>query len=354
MRILLYNWRDLANPKAGGAEVWTEMVARQLVRRGHSVTLFSASVSGHPREETVEGVRVVRRGSRVRVYREARRFWREESGKYDVVIDEINTKPFLTPTFVKHTPIVAIAHQVCREVWFHETHLPIAILGRYVLEPWWLRHYRTVPTLTLSESSAESLRQYGLTNLHVITPGGEPFEPVDVERETTPTIAFLARLVSSKRPDHVVRAFQLLRKTHPETKLWLIGDGPMMGKLQHLHVEGVEFLGRLTRHERDERLARAHVLVATSVREGWGLNVTEAAAYGTPTIGYPVCGLRDSIAMAGGHVVEREDPELLASALAQFFEGKLSLSPRDPTQTWEAVTDGVEAVLSEATALVRP
>ena len=50
--------------------------------------------------------------------------------------------------------------------------------------------------------------------------------------------------------------------------------------------------------------ARAHVLVATSVREGWGLNVSEAAACGTPAIGYSVPGLVDSIPASGGALVE--------------------------------------------------
>jgi glycosyltransferase involved in cell wall biosynthesis len=34
----------------------------------------------------------------------------------------------------------------------------------------------------------------------------------------------------------------------------------------------------------------------TSHREGWGLTVTEAAAMGTPSVGYDVSGVRDSIA----------------------------------------------------------
>ena len=38
--------------------------------------------------------------------------------------------------------------------------------------------------------------------------------------------------------------------------------------------------------------------VFTSHREGWGLVVSEAAAMGTPSVGYDVPGVRDSIADA--------------------------------------------------------
>jgi glycosyltransferase involved in cell wall biosynthesis len=42
-------------------------------------------------------------------------------------------------------------------------------------------------------------------------------------------------------------------------------------------------------------LSRAHIILIPAVRDGLGLIVTEANAMGTPTIGYNVHGLRDSI-----------------------------------------------------------
>jgi hypothetical protein len=78
MRILILNWKDLAHPAAGGAEVFTEQVARELVARGHSVTLFVAAVAGRPSREVVERVEIVRFGGRLGVYRAARRFWSKE------------------------------------------------------------------------------------------------------------------------------------------------------------------------------------------------------------------------------------------------------------------------------------
>ena len=94
MRILIYNWRDLTHPKAGGAEVYTDSVARVWSNEGHEVTLFTSAVQDHPDDEVGEGgYRIVRRGGRLGVYREARRFWRREGrGNFDLVIDEVNTK----------------------------------------------------------------------------------------------------------------------------------------------------------------------------------------------------------------------------------------------------------------------
>ena len=44
MRICVLNWRDLAHPSSGGAEVYTEQVLRRWVAQGHEVTLVAAPV----------------------------------------------------------------------------------------------------------------------------------------------------------------------------------------------------------------------------------------------------------------------------------------------------------------------
>jgi O-antigen/teichoic acid export membrane protein len=175
LRILAYNWRDLAHPRAGGAEVYVHSVAREWVKRGHEVTIFCASVDDRPARERTDGVEIIRRGGRLGVYREARRYWRREGdGQFDLVVDCVNTRPFLCPRFVGDVPIVAVVHQVAREIWRYETCWPISVLGRYLLEPAWLRAYRDVPVVTVSESSRESLAKYGLRRVTVVPEGWVP------------------------------------------------------------------------------------------------------------------------------------------------------------------------------------
>ena len=319
LRILAYNWRDLAHPRAGGAEVYLQSVAREWVKRGHEVTVFCGAVAGRPAEEFVDGVRILRRGGRIGVYREARRYWRREGdGQYDLVVDCVNTRPFLCPRFVRNVPVVAVIHQVAREVWRYETPWPISVLGRYLLEPAWLRAYRDVPVVTVSESSRESLAEYGLRRITVVPEGWVPARPVPVKKESVPTVVFLGRLSANKRPEHAIRAFGLARRQLPEAQMWVIGSGPEEARLRKMAGPGVTFLGRVPGEEKRERLGRAHALVATSVREGWGLVVTEAAASGTVAIGYDVAGLRDSIGASGG-ILTRADPASLATGLVRLL-----------------------------------
>jgi glycosyltransferase involved in cell wall biosynthesis len=346
MRILIFNWKDTAHPLAGGAEVFTEAVAECLVRSGHEVTLFASSVEGRPERETNAGFEIVRRGGRLGVYREARRFWREQPPpRFDIVVDEINTRPFMTPRWISGTPIVALIHQLAREIWFYETPFPVSVLGRYVLEPWWLRSYRNVPALTVSESSARSLVDYhGWKDVTVLPEGSSPHPVPPVAKEDVPTVVFLGRLVEMKRPEDALRAFRVLTQSHSSARLWMIGDGPLRDSLRDGAPQSVTFLGRVGSDELIERLARAHVVVATSIREGWGLNVSEAAACGTPTIGYSVPGLVDSITASGGALVD-PNPESLGQALVEFFSGRLRLQPVDSTVPWPEVARIIEARL---------
>lgn len=77
------------------------------------------------------------------------------------------------------------------------------------------------------------------------------------------------------------------------------------------------------------------------MREGWGLNVSEAAAVGTPSIGYRVPGLVDSVPSSGGLLVDPH-PEALAAALAAFFRGEVTLQPTSTLVPWSVVADAVE------------
>jgi glycosyltransferase involved in cell wall biosynthesis len=250
---------------------------------------------------------VVRRGGRLGVYREARRFWNAQPpGRFDVVIDEINTRPFLTPRWIGGTPVAARSTS-SRAIWSYETPFPVSALGRYLLEPWWLRSYRRVPALTVSESSAQSLRaHHGWTDVTVVPEGWTPHEVPNIPKEDAPTVVFLGRLVGMKRPEHAIRGFEVLRGAFASARMWVIGDGPLLQSLRRDAVPSVTFLGRVGAEELRTRLARSHVLVSASVREGWGPNVSEAAACGTPSIAYAVPGLVDSVAASGG--TRRADP----------------------------------------------
>jgi glycosyltransferase involved in cell wall biosynthesis len=296
-RILYLNWRDIRNPEAGGAEIFTHEVTRRWVERGHHVTLLTSGFSRARPAETIDGVRVRRIGRLRNGSFHALVQWElARQSDFDFVIEGVNGIPFLTPLWRRRLPPkIALVYQLGREVWDYELPSGLATIVRW-MEPRLMRPYRDVPVVTISDSGAAELRRIGLANLFVIEPGCDPPPELGVtEKEPAPTVLFVGRLAANKRPDHAIECYRHIKASVPRARLWLVGRGPLEERLASSIPEGVDILGHLSRSDLYRRMATAHCLLVPSVREGWGLVVIEANSVGTPAVGYDVPGIRDSI-----------------------------------------------------------
>jgi glycosyltransferase involved in cell wall biosynthesis len=336
-RVLLLNWRDPQHPKAGGAEALTINWAQAWQEAGATVTLLSNKFAGGARETSIGGVRVVRSGNPATQGLDARTFYRRE-GPFDLVVEEINTLPFFSPFWARERSIL-LMHQLAREVWFYESRWPLSLAG-YVVEPLYLKAYRRRPALVLSQSTRADLIKLGfqVDRVHIVPGAAEQAPAPPLTRAEILTFLYVGRITPSKRIDHIIRAFSLahndLHQRGIESKLGIVGSGPdaLERKLKLLaESEGVsqcvEFVGWVDHWWREESLARSHILVLASVREGWGLVVTEANSVGIPAIGYPVAGLRDSIQhLATGILTSGETPQELAREMVGLGTSKELLS----------------------------
>ena len=94
MNILILNWRDVKNPKSGGAEIVTLEHAKYWVKKGHNVTWFTSSFKGAKREEILNGIKIVRYGNFITVYLFAPFYYLFSKTKFDIIIDQIHGLPF--------------------------------------------------------------------------------------------------------------------------------------------------------------------------------------------------------------------------------------------------------------------
>jgi glycosyltransferase involved in cell wall biosynthesis len=354
LRILWLNWRDIKNPDAGGAEVFTHEIMRRLAKKGYEMTLFTSQIPDGIQTENIDGVNIIRKGGRNTVYNKAKVHYNTYKDTCDFVIDEINTRPFLTPKYVKKHPILAIFHQLAREFWFYETFFPLNYIGYYYLEKKWLSYYKEIPTVTVSNSSKEDLKALDFKKILTVPQGlsVKPLSKVPI-KEANPTVVFIGRLKKAKLPHHAIQAFSLIKKEIPEAKMWIIGDGYMSKELEKHKVNDVTFYGHIKNELKFEMVRRAHIILVPAVREGWGLVVTESNAMGTPAIAYNVPGLRDSVRDGQtGVLVKDNSPQGLARSaisllkkpevLFKFSSNALSFSTQF---SWDNTTDIFERII---------
>jgi glycosyltransferase involved in cell wall biosynthesis len=361
LRILILSWRDPQNPKAGGAELFTHEVARRLVAQGDTVEWFTAMFRGAAGEVTLDGVRIVRGGHQWSVHVAAMRRYRGRlRDSFDAVIDEVNTIPFLTPIWAD-IPHLLLIFQLAREVWWHESVFPLNLVG-YAAEPLYLSAYRNTPALTISASTEADLRRLGLVSSIKIVPIGlEPMVVPHVRKEAEKTFLYVGRMAPSKRVHDIIRAFAHYRGPSGAGRLWLVGDGSSVylntlnSLVGRLGLTGsVEFLGRLPTQEKHERMARAHVILMASVREGWGLSIAEANACGTPAVVYDVPGLRDAVRDGETGFVVQPTPESLAEGMVRIVStpalyARLAAESQrwSSTFSFDAAADELRAVVLE-------
>lgn len=330
MRFLMLNWRDPENPISGGAERVSLAYLAELVRRGHEVYWYANDYAGAFPQSEVEGIQIVRGGGKGTSVFQAKNWYRTQK-KFDLVIDQHHGIPWYAPWWCR-TNCVAYIHEVLGPIWKSFYPWPISTIGQWQeARTHWL--YRNVPFWTPSTSTEKTLHQHGVKSVHVFHNGTDTvplagLEPKSLEQPLR--LIAVSRLAPNKRVDHIIRALKVLIQNGVNARLTIVGWGEMENFLKQLAreldvAESVGFTGRLDEKQKNDCLRSAHFLVHTSVREGWGLNVIEANAMGTPAIVYPVGGLVDStLDNETGIVTREETPESVAQAVSRILK-----SPED-------------------------
>lgn len=321
MKILILNWRDIRNPKSGGAEIVTFEHAKAWVKAGHKVAWFTSKFKGSSKNELIEGIEIIRGGNALTVYLLAPFYYFFSRLRFDVVIDEIHALPFFTPLYVK-VPKVVFIHEVAREIWNYMLPFPIGGIGR-LLELLYFKLYKNQLFWTDAGSTIDELVKFGINRSSCIAiPCAIQNKVLEVlpNKENDPTFIFISRLVRMKGVEEVIRAFSIIKKEKKDAQLWILGGGDE-NYVSYLHNitkdlgvdKEVKFFGYVTEKKKLELVRRAHILLHASVKEGWGLVVIEAASQGTPAVVYNVSGLRDSVINGKtGIVLTENSPKDLA------------------------------------------
>lgn len=305
MKLLILNWQDRKNPKAGGAEIHLHEIFGRLAVRGHSVMMLVSGWPGAPPRETVDGIEVHRTGSRHTYGLAAPRYYRRvlASTQFDAVVEALNKVPVFTPRWAER-PVLLLVHHLFGATAFRSASPPVAA-ATWLLERAIPRIYRGLPVEAISESTADDLVRRGLRreDVEVIYSGVDVdfyMPDAGTSRFAEPTFLYLGRLQRYKCVDLMLRSVAVLRREGLPVRAIIAGMGAAEPALRRLAGrlgigDRVEFAGFVSEERKRELFRRGWSNIYTSPKEGWGITNLEAAACGTPSIASDSPGLRESV-----------------------------------------------------------
>jgi glycosyltransferase involved in cell wall biosynthesis len=358
MRFVMLNWRDPENPRAGGAERVTLGYLRALVERGHRVDWLTHSYPGCEPGTTIDGIRIHRLGGLVASRFRARE-WLRTNHPVDLVIDQHHGIPWFSP-FLTRAHSISYIHEVLGPIWKSFYPFPAAQIGM-MQERLILSLYRGHPFWTGCQSTRIQLEEIGVRRIRVIRYGVD-WPPLEALPEKIPgdplKLVMVSRLAPNKRVDHGPKLLRQLIDIGIDARLTILGDGEcrpsILEQIESLKLTGkCSAEGYVPEDRKRKVLTEAHLLVHTSVREGWGLNVIEANACGTPAVVYPVPGLVDSTQnLVTGWVAANESPEALASIIRELIRKPDQYQTIRHQAHQESLKYQWNAVLPEATSFL--
>ena len=341
-------------PHTSGLTIYAERLARAFVRRGHQVTVMTTQYDKSlPREETLDGVKIIRVPVALRV-----------------------SKGVLAPTFGLLATKLAWQHDVVH------LHLPqfdapgVALRGRLFGKPVVLTYHCDLLLPPGSFNRVVNIVVKVMNNLaallatHIVTytqdyadnssylsryrrkltpilppvelpPAGleavEAFAALHQTQERRPVIGMAARFAAEKGVEVLVDALPRVLEKYPQAQVLYAGTyqnvmgeqsyaNRLMPRIHEYEKKGCwEFLGNLSQQQLAAFYPNLDALVVPSLNstEAFGLVQIEAMLNNVPCVASALPGVRRPVQMHGmGKVVPIGDPAALAEALLSIFAEK--------------------------------
>jgi glycosyltransferase involved in cell wall biosynthesis len=286
-------------PAMTGVGTHLKLIAPELVRRGHRVSIITSRRKGEAALEHWEGVTIYRLFT-IKVY-----------GFYLALPSQSAVRAILNivkPDIVHHHYVGFMMRQVCAVA--ESLNLPqvstFHISAEILTAPLTLRPLRGLAqrmivhfnnrfdlVIAPSQNLAKQITSEGIrTPVRFITNPvvfGDSTNVVPADRTPDFTVLNAGRLAPEKNVVYLLKAFAALQKDVPGSVLWVAGTGPEYPALKswcdQLGITGqVKFLGFLDHPTLARYYAACDVFVSPSLMETQGLVVMEAMWFSRPVI----------------------------------------------------------------------
>jgi len=330
-------------PFTGGVENYVYDLSKELVRRGHDISVICANEPKSKKEEVINGIRVKRISFAGKISNTnitpglPFELLREDfdlihahlptpwSADWSAIISIIKRKP-LVLTYYNDIVGYDSASRLAQLYNHTSLHIVLKRANRIIIiQPNYLH-------------MSPYLREYG-DKIEVISAGVDvdKFRPIEgpLEKELhSPTLFFLSvldRYHKYKGLDDLLRALAIVKAKINDVKLVVGGDGALLNHYRNASnalglEQNVDFVGFIPDDAIVRRYNECDMFVLPSLspeQEGFGMVLLEAMACGKPVVSTEIVGVAEDIKRTGaGIIVERGNVESLAQAILDLLQNR--------------------------------
>jgi len=342
MRILVFNWRSILSRSAGGAETHCYEIFNRVAERGNVVQLVaSCDDLTKPQRIMIGKIRTLHTGRKEIFYPvfSLLSLPKISFGSFDLIVEDVSKFPMFWPLLlskVSSKPFLVVVHHVHGKTLLKELPLPLSAFS-YLFELFGLKFYSLLKpyVVAVSESTKRELVSFGFGEERIkVVPNGLNLKPTSVllfkKKSAFPLIVYFGRVKKYKRLDHLIRAVKQVFLNIGNVKVIIAGkgDAEVYAELRTLAKQTglesvIEFYGEVDEETRNDILQKGWVYAIASMKEGFGISVIEAQAFGLPVVAYAVPGLLDSVKhMVSGILAKDGDIQAFADAILTICENE--------------------------------
>lgn len=362
-------------PNLGGVERYTYNLAKQLIAKGHQVTVVTSNVFHLKEQETIDGIDIFRipcfnlLSGRFPVLKPNRDFfrlnWQIRQCCFDIAI--VQSRFYVHCAYGIHTvKVLGLPRFVLEHGTNHFTvNNPILDWAGSLYEHLISRYIRSncQNFFGVSQACCQWLEHFHITSRGQLYNAIDPEQiqsilenpPISYRQElhlgNRPIVTFTGRLVKEKGIQKLVQAVTNLQKQGTDLVLLVAGSGELYDTLRSQNLPGIYWLGLLDFPQVISLLGESEVFcLPTDYPEGFPTSVLEAAACGCYIITTNKGGSQELILDERyGVILDENTPDHIQQAITQAIS-----HPAQRTQaalaaqkrvlecfTWDAVSDCV-------------
>lgn len=229
-------------------------------------------------------------------------------------------------------------------------------------------HNYTAATFAPTRAICDELGGQGVRHTRVMSRGVdcELYQPAArceklraswIDHANALVVLYVGRIAQEKNMDCAIRGFYEIKRSQPDARFVLVGDGPMRAELEQAHCEFI-FTGFQRGADLAKCYASADVFLFPSVTETFGNVLTEAMASGLACVAYDYAAAREYASNAVNALLAAKGDEggfiAAANRLANHpgLVSQLGAAARDLAMqlSWGAV---VRAYLADTSAILQ-